>query len=97
MRTIKEVVEFNWDEGNQGKNLKHNVTDEESEEVFFDQTRYIFKDIVHSQEEERLRILGKTKHGRLLFIVFTKRKNKIRIILARPINKKEVSLYEKAA
>ncbi|MBI4079486.1 MAG: BrnT family toxin [Candidatus Levybacteria bacterium] len=92
---IKNVFSFDWDEGNIGKNKKHDVEDREAEEAFFDEKRFIFKDTVHSQNEERLRILGKTKKSRLLFVVFTKRGDKIRIISARDINKKEVDLYEK--
>lgn len=94
MKRLRDVVEFQWDEGNIGKNKKHKVEDKESEEVFFDEKRFIFKDLVHSESEERLRILGKTKKGRLLFVVFTKRGKRIRIISARDINKKEVYLYE---
>ena len=90
----KTILAFEWDKGNSEKNKKHNVDDKEAEEVFFDEKRFIFKDKVHSDNEERLRIIGKTKPKRLLFIVFTKRKNKIRIISARDINKKEVYLYE---
>ena len=97
MKTIKKAVEFDWDKGNVEKNLKHDVTDKEAEEVFFDEKRYIFKDKIHSGNEERFRILGKINLGRLLFIAFTIRKNKIRIISARDINKKEVYLYEKKA
>jgi len=77
--------------------MKHNVNDKETEEVFFDKKRYIFKDKLHSNNEERFRIIGKTKRQRLLFIVFTIRGNKIRIVSARDINKKEVYLYEKKA
>ncbi len=95
MRTEKTVFEFEWDKGNFDKNIKHTVENREAEEVFFDKKRFIFTDKVHSQHEERLRIIGKTKKGRLLFIVFTKRRKKIRIISARDINKKEVYLYEK--
>ncbi len=90
----KTSISFEWDKGNSGKNKKHKVDDKEAEEVFFDEKRYLFIDKVHSDNEERLRIVGKTKANRLLFIVFTKRKNKIRIISARDINKKEVYLYE---
>lgn len=92
---FKKSFEFEWDKGNVSKNKTHNVTDEEAEEVFFDKNRYILKDILHSAGEERFRILGKTKKARLMFIVFTKRGAKIRIISARDINKKEVHLYEK--
>jgi len=95
MRLVKDAGEFEWDKGNIGKNLRHQVEDQEVEEVFSDERRFIFKDRVHSQKEERFRIIGRTKRGRLLFVVFTKRRKKIRAISARDINKKEVHLYEK--
>lgn len=95
MKVVKQATEFEWDKGNIGKNLKHNVEDKEVEEVFLDEKRFIFKDKVHSKKEERFRILGKTKKDRLLFVVFTIRSKKVRIISARNINKKEVYLYEK--
>ena len=95
MKVIKQAFEFEWDKGNLGKNKKHRVEDQESEEVFLDERRFIFKDKVHSGKEERFRILGKTKTKRLLFVAFTMRSKKIRIISARDINKKEVYLYEK--
>ena len=94
MRVDKSVFEFEWDKGNIGKNKKHNVEDKEAEEVFLDLKKKTFKDHLHSNGEERFRIVGKTKKGRLLLVVFTMRKNKIRIISARNINKKEVYLYE---
>ena len=98
MKIFKEESEFEWDKGNIEKNKKHNVEDREAEETFFDENKVKFSDIIHSTgQEERLRIIGKTKKGRLLFIVFTKRENKIRIISARDVNRKEVPLYEKAA
>jgi len=97
MRVLEDNFEFDWDRGNIGKNKKHDVEDKEAEEVFFNGYKFIFKDKLHSKKEERLRILGKTKRGRLLFVVFTKRRKRIRIISARDINKKEVYLYEKKA
>lgn len=96
MKIFKEESEFEWDKGNIGKNKKHNVEDKEVEEVFFDENKVTFPDTIHSTgDEERLRIIGKTKKGRLLFIVFTKRDNKVRVISARVVNRKEVPLYEK--
>jgi uncharacterized protein len=97
MVTVRKPVEFEWDKGNIGKNQKHNVTDKESEEAFFDKSKRTFKDRLHSRNEERFRVVGKTKEGRLLFVAFTKRGEKIRIISARDINKKEVHLYEEKA
>jgi len=98
MRVVKESFEFEWDKGNVGKNKrKHGAEDKEAEEPFFDDNRIIYKDILHSKTEERFILIGKTKKGKLLYIVFTKRKDKIRVISARNINKKEVKIYEKAA
>lgn len=94
MKVFKEPLEFDWDKGNTGKNSKHKVKDKESEEPFFDRKRKIFKDKLHSNGEERFRIVGKTKKGRLLFVVFTMRGKQIRIISARDVNKKEANLYE---
>lgn len=94
MRVDKTAYEFEWDKGNIGKNKAHNVEDKEAEEVFLDKEKVIYKDILHSKEEERFIILGETKGKRLLYVVFTYRKNRIRIISARDINKKEVAIYE---
>lgn len=96
MKEVGEVFEFQWDRGNIGKNKKHKVEDKEAEEIFLDQNKAIFKDILHSTVEERYIILGKTSKERLLYVVFTIRGKKIRIISARDINKKEAYLYEKA-
>ena len=97
MKIDKGAAEFEWDEGNIGKNKKHDVEDKEAEEAFFDEGKVIYKDHLHSQVEERFIILGKTRKDRLLYVVLTKRANKIRIISARDINKKERYIYEKAA
>lgn len=91
-----EIVKFQWDKGNQDKNLKHGVENEEIEQTFFDKDKAIAQDVTHSQNEKRFIIIGKTKEGRILYSVFTYRGNYIRIISSRDINKKEVQLYEKA-
>ena len=97
MVIVKDASEFEWDEGNKEKPKKHGLTPEETEEAFFDTKKIVFTDWMHSKTEGRITLLGKTKKGRLLNITYTMRVKKIRIITARPINRKEVSLYEKAA
>jgi uncharacterized DUF497 family protein len=73
------------------------VSAEEAEEPFFAEEQLILADIRHSTKEEtRFILIGKSKQGRLLFIVYTIRKEKIRIISCRDADKKEVLLYEKA-
>lgn len=95
-RILKEISGFEWDKGNQYKSLaKHEVGKEECEEAFFDHNKETQKDILHSVNEERYVLIGMTKQKRLLYIVFTIRKDKIRVISARDINKKELKLYEK--
>lgn len=97
MIVVKKIVEFDWDKGNINKNRKHGVEDKEAEEVFFDEDKITYKDVLHSQQEERFIVIGKTRSGRLMYIVFTIRGKRIRIISARDINKKEVQIYEKKA
>lgn len=98
MAVLKEPLQFQWNKGNNNKNWKkHSVKNQEAEEAFFDKNKQIFKDKLHSEDEERFRIIGKTKKGRLLFVAFTIRGERIKIISARDINKKEVYLYEEKA
>lgn len=87
---------FEWDHGNIGKNMKHRVEDFESEEAFFDERKVLLRDSLHSEGEARFILLGKTKRERLLFVVFTKRGKRIRIISARNVNRRERPLYEEA-
>lgn len=97
MKIDKRFKGFIWDKGNIDKNwIKHRVKNTECEEVFFDENKVILKDVLHSNKEERFIILGKTKKERLLFVIFTIRDDKIRVISARDINKKGRRLYEKA-
>ena len=106
VNALAEALEFDWDEGNEQKNwIKHKVKAEEAEELkaeeaeepFFTEERVVAEDKPHSNSQEtRFILIGKTREGRMLFIVFTIRKEKIRIISARDADKKEVLLYEKA-
>jgi|SRR3972149_3049911 len=97
MKIFNRPLEFQWDRGNIGKNLKHKVKDKEVEEPFFDRKRKIYKDILHSKKEERYILIGKTKKERLLYTVFTIRDSVVRVISSRDINKREVQMYEKGA
>lgn len=93
---FKNIIGFEWDKGNKDKNLlKHNVSNEECEEVFFDEHKKLFGDIQHSLLERRCILIGRTKEYRVLCVIFTLRKNYIRVISARDTSKKERSLYEK--
>ena len=91
---LPEPAIFEWDGGNQAKNLKkHGVSNQEIEEIFF-RHKLIVPDQRHSKSEPRFGMYGQTNSGKTLFIAFTIRGHRVRIISARPANKKEREIYE---
>lgn len=95
MITLPEPIEFQWDRGNEYKNEKHGISNQEIEEVFFDSKKVIGQDILHSKQEERYVLLGQTGNQRLLYVVWTRRSSKVRVISVRLVSKKkERRLYE---
>jgi len=95
-RKSGNYLEFEWDGGNRTKNwVKHKVKIRETEETFLDSKALISEDPNHSKVEFRWLLLGKTARVRKLAVVFTRRTNKIRVVSARPMNKKERRLYER--
>ncbi|MBI2334633.1 BrnT family toxin [Candidatus Daviesbacteria bacterium] len=96
MAKLPVPITFNWNQGNIEKNWKkHKVYYKEAEEVFFNKPLKIFKDIKHSQIEERFVALGMTNDNRRLYLVFTIREQEVRVISARDQSRKERKLYEK--
>jgi len=95
VKILDKSIEFEWNKGNIDKNMKHGVADKESEEIFGSKKKIFMKDEKHSLKEERYMIWGKTNVGRKLTVFFTLRNNKVRIISARDMNRKERNAYEK--
>lgn len=91
---LAEIEGFDWDAGNAKKNAKHQVEPEEAETIFFNQPLLWDYDEKHSVSENRWVALGQTAK-RKLAVVFTVRRNTIRVISARDMNKKEKAVYEK--
>ena len=98
MTDLTKISSFDWDEGNTRKNEKHGVSMAEAEQIFFNEPLLLLADIKHSQGESRFHALGKTDEGRTLHITFTLRNagEKIRVISARDMHKKERMIYEQA-
>lgn len=97
MIDLSQLAGFDWDESNRDKNReKHEVLASECEEVFFNLPLLLQSDDTHSQKEPRYYVLGHTIAGRRLFIAFTVREDKIRVISARDMSKKERKIYEQA-
>jgi uncharacterized protein len=85
-----------WDLGNSGKNReRHQVTDSEAEEAFFNRPVIAVDDRRHSVNERRFVLHGITNAGRGLTVVFTIRGWLVRIISARDMSRKERRKYEK--
>jgi uncharacterized DUF497 family protein len=53
-------------------------------------------DLAHSTNESRYFVLGQTNAGRPLFVAFTARGDKIRVISARDMSRKERAMYGQA-
>ena len=69
MIELKEPKQFQWDHGNKRKSSdKHNVSKEETEQVFFNQPLLLLADKTHSQKEMRFHALGRTDNNRKLHI-----------------------------
>lgn len=97
MRILPKPITFEWDKGNTDKNsVKHKVTNQETEEIFNNKPFIVSKDVKHSQVEERFQALGITNKQRKLFVSFVVRNDRVRVISARDISKKEEVVYEKA-
>lgn len=95
MLVLPDPLAFDWDIGNTDKNLKkHRVTALEAEEAFDNKPLIINKDTKHSATEQRYQVLGWTDKKRKLFISFTVRRDKVRIISARDMNRKEEIIYD---
>ncbi|MEP0805698.1 MAG: BrnT family toxin [Chloroflexota bacterium] len=91
------ITGFDWDEGNRDKNwIRHQVTNGECEQVFFNQPLLVLPDAAHSEREARFYALGQTDAGRRLFVVFTLRGSLLRVISARDMSRKERMIYEQS-
>lgn len=86
---------FEWDEGNSEKNWRrHEVRQVEAEEVLLNRPLVLGLDVKHSRNEPRFIALGCTDTERALTVVYTVRGKRIRVISARPMNKKEREIHE---
>ncbi|MEA5532577.1 BrnT family toxin [Crocosphaera sp. XPORK-15E] len=89
-------LEFEWDEKKAKANqTKHGISFEEASTVFDDPLSINFDDPDHSTGENRYLIIGLSDQGKFLFVSYTDRNNKIRLISARLVTPKEKRYYER--
>lgn len=86
-------MEFEWDEIKNEKNKRnHGISFETAAFVFNDVNRIEIYDALHSKiNEDRYITIGKVR--KILYVVYTEREDKIRIISARLAEKKEKEIY----
>jgi len=92
---MKKLI-FEWDDKKNSSNiLKHGVSFEEAQTVFFDEKAIEFDDPDHSIQVERFILLGLSQSLKVLVVCHCYRSQdlKIRIISARKATKKEQGVY----
>jgi hypothetical protein len=92
---LTKCIGFEWGKHNSEKiTTRHGVTPVECEQVFFNIPVIAGDDERHSKIENRFYVLGQTDSDRLLFLVFTVRNDKLRVVSARDMNRKERRVYQ---
>ncbi|MEA2976198.1 MAG: uncharacterized protein QOF19_1718 [Alphaproteobacteria bacterium] len=100
MINLNQIAGFDWDDGNDRKNVeKHAVNQIEAEQVFLDPRLLVLVDEKHSGAEKRFQAYGEVANGRRLQVSFTLRQNEtmIRVISARDMSRRERARYEQEA
>jgi uncharacterized protein len=89
---------FEWDPNKARANLaKHRISFDEASTVFGNALSVTIADPLHSTDEERFVLIGHSCRNRLLVVVYTDRRDRIRIISARPATRRERRNYEENA
>jgi uncharacterized DUF497 family protein len=76
--------------------VKHHVTQDEAEEVFFNRPRYRFVELGYRSGEDVYAASGQTDAGRYLIVFFIHKPEHVALILsARNMDQKERRQYER--
>ena len=88
-------LNFIWNLNKAKKNIaKHRVPFDEAATVFSDPLSITYDDPDHSYDENRYIIIGLSAFGKLLFVSHVETDDRIRIISARELTRKERKQYE---
>jgi hypothetical protein len=90
-------MEFEWNSKKASENRqKHGVTFPEAATVFGDPLAITFSDPDHSISEERYLPFGKSRLDRLLVVSHTDFADRLRIISARRMTRRERKIYQES-
>jgi uncharacterized DUF497 family protein len=88
-------LQFEWDEKKAKINKrKHGITFEEATTAFADELSITIDDPLHSEDENRLILIGQSKRFKTLIVIHVEKRESIRIISARKATKHEQKFYE---
>jgi uncharacterized DUF497 family protein len=85
---------FEWDEHNIEHIARHDVEPWEAEDAMYDPER-IGGSAYNQGRERRWALLGITEAGRILFVVFTRRRGRVRVVMSRDAVGHEQRRYRK--
>ncbi len=87
---------FEWDSRKNKENMsKHNIRFAEITGVFDDPFLLIQYDKSHSENEDRYIAIGAVQDNLIVFVCFTERNGRIRLISARRCNLREKEVYSR--
>jgi hypothetical protein len=84
-------MEFDWDADNLRHIARHGIDPKEAEEAVLIEP--LEADVQPHESEERVLCFGRTKSGRLLTILYTERRGKIRVVTAYEMAKPQQQMY----
>ena len=85
---------FEWDRGNTAKDPKHEVEAGDVESMFASSLVFAGRILEPVHDEPRWLVLGRSRSGRRLALVFTRRGDRVRPISCRPMRRVEREIYE---
>jgi uncharacterized protein len=85
---------FDWDPWNVSHLAHHDVQPEDAEETLLDPDR-IGTDAYGLNGEKRWAFIGATETGRVLFVVMTRRRSRVRVVTGRNATERETRQYRR--
>jgi uncharacterized DUF497 family protein len=91
-------LRFEWDGSKAAANVrKHGVSFDEAQTVFADDLGIMIPDPDHSDDEERLVLVGMSRSSQMLVVCYAERDDTIRLISARRATRAERGKYEQTS
>ena len=84
-------MEFDWNAANRRHIARHGITPEEAEEAV--QVEPLETDVQERRGEQRVLCFGRTQSGRLLTVLYTERRGKLRVVTAYEMTKRQQRMY----